>query len=397
MTLPLESPATLFLVKNTRNESGPSTLTLTFSLSIRCFIFLYLIDDAFHQQKLRMWQPILSPLHVIIIFMSIGIAFVPTGISLSNLNNQLYEDSMTYDGGGNDLSASCGITKQNEGKPCSYMTFTLSRDVDEDINVYYELENFYQNHRLYVQSYDNKQLLGKHVTEKDLKNSCMVKITNGTGHVFNPCGLIAHSFFNDVITFEYEDSEHPTDMDETGIAWPSDFDKFIQPEGFQYAAVSDAGESCESVGLPSGCKLDASGGQLYKYYYPNDNEVTYLHEVYPQISPIKGVTDEHFMVWFRTAARPIFRKLYGRIKGPFKKGQVLKFSVTCNFEVASFGGTKTLVISTLTAMGGSNTYLGTAFIAVGILSFLLTILFVLKQMISERRKMGDASLLRWDD
>lgn len=356
-------------------------------------------DDAFHQQKLRMWQPILSPLHVIIIFMSIGIAFVPTGIYLSNLNNTLYEDSMTYDGGDNDLSAACGITQQNEGKPCSFMTFTLSKDVEEDIHVYYELENFYQNHRLYVQSYDNKQLLGKHVDALDLQNSCMVRITNGTGHVYNPCGLIAHSYFNDVITFEYVDSEHPYNMDETNIAWPSDFDKFQQPEGFQYAPVANAAVSCGDAGLPSGCKtwMDPDGSQWYKYYYPNDHEVDYIHEVYPQINPLKGVTDEHFMVWFRTAARPIFRKLYGRIQGPFTKGQVLKFSVDCNFEVASFGGTKTLVISTLTSMGGSNTYLGTAFIAVGILSFLLTILFVVKQMVSERRKMGDASLLRWDD
>ena len=65
--------------------------------------------------------------------------------------------------------------------------------------------------------------------------------------------------------------------------------------------------------------------------------------------------------------------------------------------MASFGGSKTLVISSLNAMGGSNPYLGTAFLSVGILAFLLTILFVIKQMISERRNMGDKTLLRWED
>ena len=37
-------------------------------------------------------------------------------------------------------------------------------------------------------------------------------------------------------------------------------------------------------------------------------------------------------------------------------------------------------------------------LVVGILAFLLTLLFIFKQVFSERRKMnGDLSLLRWDD
>lgn len=345
-----------------------------------------------------MWQPILSPLHVIIIFMAIGIAFVPTGIYLSNLNNELYEDSILYDGGEDRVSQACSITKQNEGKICSLMTFTISKDVEEDIHVYYELENFYQNHRLYVQSYDSKQLLGEHMTEQELMNSCLVKIKSNDSTIYNPCGLIAHSYFNDVIRFHYnvDKYKHDHEMDETGIAWPSDFDKFKQPKGFRVEETNGS-QTCTDVSLPLDCKTYMDGTRTYLYWYPNEPEFTYLYKVYPQINPIKGVLDEHFMVWFRTAARSKFRKLYGRIPGPFTKGQILAFSIEGNFEVASFGGTKSLVISTLTDMGGSNTYLGTAFIAVGILSFLLTILFVVKQMVSERRKMGDASLLRWDD
>ena len=38
--------------------------------------------DAFRQQKLRAWQPIMTPLKVVCIFVAIGVAFIPTGITL---------------------------------------------------------------------------------------------------------------------------------------------------------------------------------------------------------------------------------------------------------------------------------------------------------------------------
>ena len=53
--------------------------------------------------------------------------------------------------------------------------------------------------------------------------------------------------------------------------------------------------------------------------------------------------DEHFIVWMRLAGVPHFRKLYGRIEQPnLKKGDVLKFVIHNNFEVASFKGRKAL-------------------------------------------------------
>jgi hypothetical protein len=43
--------------------------------------------DAFRQQKLRAWQPIMTPLKVVAIFMVIGITFIPTGVSLIKSSN----------------------------------------------------------------------------------------------------------------------------------------------------------------------------------------------------------------------------------------------------------------------------------------------------------------------
>lgn len=55
-------------------------------------------DDAFHQQRLKTWQPILSPMNVIIIFLAIGVIFIPTGIALNSASNGIYEDTVIYDG-----------------------------------------------------------------------------------------------------------------------------------------------------------------------------------------------------------------------------------------------------------------------------------------------------------
>ena len=158
-------------------------------------------------------------------------------------------------------------------------------------------------------------------------------------------------------------------LDESGISVKSDRDDiFKQVDGFAYEAVDDTSVSCSSVGLSAGCKTytDPKTGQDYLFYYPNDDTVQYLYESYPaQISPIDGVTDEHFIVWMKTSSLPTFRKLYGRIEGDFSSGDRLVFNVTANFEVDSFDATKTLLISNLGAMGGRNTFLGVAFTTIG--------------------------------
>ena len=356
------------------------------------------IDDDFHQQRLKSWQPILSPFNVIVIFLVIGISFIPAGIGLMNMSDSIYEDTIVYDSGSS--ADACSITAQNQGRSCQ-LDFIIKEDVDGPLYVYYGLTNFYQNHRLYVKSQSVKQLLNEEFSMKDVETQCAPMVYNNESKLFYPCGLIANSFFNDKIWFDYTNSGvNVKAMDETGIAWDSDFEKFKQPTGFDYKEVASAAVTCGAVGLPNDCKLytNPTTGTSYRYWYPNEDTTEYMYEkYYPLIDPTKGLQDEHFMVWMRTAALPKFRKLYGRIDGKFTKGQVLRFGVQANFEVKSFDGSKSLIISTINNMGGKNPYLGTAFVVVGALSFLLTIMFVAKHVFSEKRKLGDTNLLRWDD
>lgn len=230
--------------------------------------------------------------------------------------------------------------------------FEVEADMKEPIFVYYELTNFYQNHRRYVKSRSDAQLSGTvYIDPNDaaLKTACD-PLTEEGGEVLHPCGLIAHSYFNDVIDL----TTTGFDMDETGIAWKSDVEKKFN--------------------------------NIDKDSHP---EVKYITEIYPELS---GVADEHFVVWMRPAALPTFRKLYGRIHKDVSAGTTLTFQVESNFDVESFHGTKSIVISTASFMGGKNPFLGYAYIVVGAMCILAAFVFAIRQALGGR-KLGDASFL----
>jgi LEM3 (ligand-effect modulator 3) family / CDC50 family len=98
------------------------------------------------------------------------------------------------------------------------------------------------------------------------------------------------------------------------------------------------------------------------------------------ISPLEGVTNEHFIVWMRIATLPTFRKLYGWINQPIAAGEILEFQISNNFEVTSFAGTKSLVLSTNNIFGGTNAWLGPFFYGVGFFAVASATFFALKQM-----------------
>jgi hypothetical protein len=69
--------------------------------------------------------------------------------------------------------------------------------------------------------------------------------------------------------------------------------------------------------------------------------------------------------------------------------------VTANFEVGSFEGSKSLLLSNLGEFGGKNNSLGVAYVVVGCVCLLLALVTVSKQLFMPR-EMANAELLRWE-
>lgn len=211
------------------------------------------------------------------------------------------------------------------------------------------------------------------------------------------CVIFSFSrYFLDVITLSASPSN--SEMFETGISWPSDLaNKFKQVDGFVYALVLDKSLSCTEV-LGEGysdCSTYILRQNTYYYWYPNNDNVQYLYESFPDIvNPIEGVQNEHFINWMRTASLPKFRKLYGRIDAGVSAGESIVFNVKTNFEVRSFGGSKTLVLTKLADYGGQNYALGNSVIIMGATSLFIGFAFALRRVMCPR-PLGDIRQLNW--
>lgn len=298
----------------------------------------------------------------------------------------------------------CGINNTyNANRSCT-LDFTVPRRMDPPVLVYFQLKNFYQNYRKYQQSFDPTQLYGKTGPQSSVyAEDC--KPLNKLGNLtLNPCGMIANTLFNDVFKLQpgSNDSDgEPLLMLEEGIAWQSDIDyMYNQPDGFTYE-VCPTELGCNASccdGEDWSCTtpwVDPNNGTCYRFFYPDDDTTQYLYETYPDvISPLEGVTNEHFIVWMRVAPTPEFRKLYGWFNQTIEAGTRLSFTVQANYAVAPFKGSKTFVISTNNIFGGTNSVTWVLFVGVGSF-FLLAGVFFLGKHLLKPRKLGDRSYLHF--
>ncbi|GAA5840862.1 hypothetical protein JCM11251_007623, partial [Rhodosporidiobolus azoricus] len=158
-------------------------------------------------------------------------------------------------------------------------------------------------------------------------------------------------------------------MTDRGIAWPGESDKYRRTK---YTADQIVPPPFWHDRYPNG--------------YTNDGSVTDI----PDLSQ-----DEHFQVWMRTAGLPTFRKLYYRNDGEDMPAGTYEIEVNMNYPVAPFGGTKSIVFSTVSFIGGRNPFLGIAYIAVGGACVVLGLALTLRHLIKPR-KLGDPQYLSWN-
>jgi hypothetical protein len=62
---------------------------------------------AFKQQQLKAWQPILTPVPVVITFIVVGIVFIPIGVVLLVASNSVIEVTQRYD---DCVNTTCTVT-----------------------------------------------------------------------------------------------------------------------------------------------------------------------------------------------------------------------------------------------------------------------------------------------
>ncbi|KAF2711214.1 Lem3/Cdc50 [Pleomassaria siparia CBS 279.74] len=367
------------------------------------------------QQRLKAWQPILTPKTVLPLFFIVGVIFAPIGALLLYASSQVQELSIDYTDCSSAPETSVNETTvdtltvvptknvnsafkssmktqpkwgsatdtytwpsgREEQVPVCILQFNIPNNIDPPILFYYRMTNFYQNHRRYVKSLDTAQLKGD-ARDKDqiTAGDCdPLDIEPGTGKPYYPCGLIANSMFNDTFfNFTALNPQGGTNASteytftKSGIAWDTEKDLYgvskytpdqvVPPPN--WAAQYIDGEGYTKTGLPD------------------------LH------------TMQDFQVWMRTAGLPTFSKLGMRNDDDILKSGDYRLKIYSRFDVKQYGGTKSILISTRTVMGGKNPFLGIAYVVVGGLCILLGAIFTATHLIKPR-KLGDHTYLSWNN
>ncbi|CAI4215132.1 unnamed protein product [Parascedosporium putredinis] len=254
-------------------------------------------DTAFRQQRLKAWQPILTPKTVLPLFFTIGIIFAPIGGLLLYASAQVQEIEIDYT---NCKAKAPEIDSVGEEKDSSVKAMWAQVPGVDGVNF-------------------------------------------GRGQ---PVNNVTQCRLGD-------DEPVPYLMDNnTDIAWGSDKELY--------------------------------GETKYKTdeIWPPPN----WRELWPD-----GYTDE-----FPARRLPAFSKLYQRNNENAMLAGTYRVVINDVFPTDIYKGTKSMVISTRTVMGGRNSFLGIAYVVVGGMCILLGTVFTITHLIKPR-KLGDHTYLSWNN
>lgn len=235
--------------------------------------------------------------------------------------------------------------KDQLGQDC-IVNLDFPDKLEHPVFIYYEIHNYFQNHRKYVKSYCKNQLADEDFDKAicqfcapyaerndypdDNQTKELLKKLDASEYkpkdLVHPCGLIAYSLFKDVFTLKKGDAA--VQINDNDISWFTDDEsKFKNTDNYKRKQYRD-------------------------------------------------VEDPHFKVWMRTSATSKVRKLYGKIEEDIDEGEVLKLTVLNIEDYSDFEGEKWVVFSTANAFGGKNNVLGWCLIAISILSLIWTVVFI---------------------
>lgn len=102
----------------------------------------------------RAWLPIPSLTKTITLFFVFSGIFIAIGTPMIIMSNQIIEVTIDYDN-------ICTT-------PICDVSFSIPQAMQAPIFVFYQLEDYYQNHRMYANSVSQKQLVGDIVSLSDV-------------------------------------------------------------------------------------------------------------------------------------------------------------------------------------------------------------------------------------
>lgn len=160
--------------------------------------------SRFYQQELPAWKPLMTPGHVIAMLMLVGVVFIPIGALALFASKQIVEVVQPYE----SVCVSASAVQQNQphlttedkvkfiqdpsmAKNCT-VNFTIAKRMKGPVYIYYELSNFYQNHRRYVKPPEWWQVLEINVTwHQHYLCGCMVSIINFKNGIKEPAPWVS--------------------------------------------------------------------------------------------------------------------------------------------------------------------------------------------------------------
>jgi len=248
--------------------------------------------------------------------------------------------------------------------------FTIDKDLDGQVLVWYEIPNIMLNHKSVVQSKDIF-LWGSFLSPYQCESASTLKdaswrrpksphfttlLTASGADKFRPCGLVALAMYTD--TFDvYTRTGTKIALDVTDLALESDkevYDEKFIPKGNNNGAA------------PPIYNMDGTSSWLSSGHFL-----------------------ERFQVWYRTPASPIVRQLYARIEGGLPAGQYsLNFTVNDPvFEVSWAVPEKRIIFSVSKTLGsvGACRALGIVCVLIAVLEACVTAFFLVSKFFGGAR------------
>ncbi|CAG8499033.1 1004_t:CDS:2 [Cetraspora pellucida] len=378
-------------------------------------------NSAFKQQRLSAFQPIITPKTAFPLFIVIATIFAPLGGILYYFNDKASELSIDYTRCETDAPPDFGlipskyvtdsmiksksspkdkqlprwkisnitILPNNISIPQCSIRFYIYKEMKPPVYLYYRLTKFYQNERNYARSLDTDQLKGKALNREKIRRGGCKSLGIIRDTIVYPCGLLANSMFNGMtnvyLKYGFNNIKVLSNICSCYLDTIGNL-TLINEELLQNTNVT-YNFSYSGIAPPADvAKYKPTTYNITEIRPPSNWEARYPNGTYTtDYPPIDPSTNEHFQVWMHTAGLPIFRKPYGLNEHTPLQVGYYQIDISTVFPVKGYGGTKSLVISTTSVVGGRHPFLGMAYIVVGVLCGLIGVLLAVESFFNSRK------------